>query len=218
MGATTRVAIIGAGNVGGGLGIRLSNSGLPVKLGVRPGTDVKAVLDACKDATAVSPEEAAAWGDVVFLAVPGTVALDVARSLAGALAGKVVVDCNNPLVWKEGPVWTPPPEGSLAAAIAAAVPGARVVKGFNTFGAEFHKDPGRAGVAAQVFLAGDDVAAKKLVTDVATTAGFRAVDAGPLRNAAVLENLAILWIHLATVGGQGRDFTFVMQSAPQRHS
>jgi hypothetical protein len=138
MGATTRVAIIGAGNVGGGLGIRLSNSGLAVKFGVRPGTDVKAVLDACKDATAVNPEEAAAWGEVVFLAVPGTVALDVARSLAGALAGKVVVDCNNPLVWKEGPVWTPPTEGSLAAAIAKAAPGARVVKGFNTFGAEFH--------------------------------------------------------------------------------
>jgi NADPH-dependent F420 reductase len=210
MSASTRVAIIGAGNVGGGLGIRLSNSGLPVTFGIRAGTDAKAVLAACKDAKATTPEEAAAWGEVVFLAVPGAVALDVARSLAGALARKVVVDCNNPLVWKEGPVWAPPPEGSLAAAIAQAAPGARVVKGFNTFGAEFHKDPRRAGVPAQVFLAGDDAAAKKLVMEVATTAGFRAVDAGPLRNAAVLENLAMLWIHLATVGGQGRDFTFVM--------
>ena len=152
-----------------------------------------------------------AWGEIVFLAVPGSVAVDVAKSLGGALAGKVVVDCNNPLVWKEGPVWTPPPEGSLAAAIAKAAPGARVVKGFNTFGAEFHKDPTLAGVAAQVYLAGDDADAKKAVTEVATTAGFRVVDAGPLRNAAVLENLAMLWIHLATVGGQGRNFTFVMQ-------
>jgi NADPH-dependent F420 reductase len=216
MAATTKIAIIGAGNVGGGLGICLSNRGLPVKFGVRPGTDVKAVLDGCKDATAVSPEEAAAWGEVVFLAVPATVALDVARSLASVMAGKVVVDCNNPLVWKEGPVWTPPPEGSLAAAIAEVAPGARVVKGFNTFGAEYHKDPGRSGVAAQVFLAGDDAVAKKLVTEVATTAGFRAVDAGPLRNAAVLENVAMLWIHLATVGGKGRDFTFIMQTAGAR--
>jgi 8-hydroxy-5-deazaflavin:NADPH oxidoreductase len=211
MGASTRVAIIGAGNVGGGLGVRLSNSGLPVKFGVRPGTDVKALLASCKDATATAPEEAAAWGELVFLAVPGAVALEVARSLAGALAGKVVVDCNNPLVWKDGPVWTPPPEGSLAAAIAKAAPGARVVKGFNTFGAEFHKDPSRAGVPADVFLAGDDAGAKKLVMDLAKQAGFRPVDAGPLRNAAVLENVAMLWIHLATVGGQGRDFTFVMQ-------
>jgi NADPH-dependent F420 reductase len=210
--ATTRVAIIGAGNVGGGLGTRLSNSGLAVKFGVREGTDVKDLLAACKGATAATPSEAAAWADVVFLALPAAAAVDVARSIAAQLEGKIVVDCNNPLVWKEGPVWSPPPEGSLAAAIAKAVPGARIVKGFNTFGAEFHKDPERAGVAAQVFLAGDDAAAKKVVSDVAAAGGFQAVDAGPLRNAGVLENLAILWIHLATVGGKGRDFTFVMQS------
>jgi 8-hydroxy-5-deazaflavin:NADPH oxidoreductase len=212
MSTGTKVAIIGAGNVGGGLGVNFSKKGLEVKFGVRPDADIKALLAQCKDASASAPVEAAAWGDVVFLAVPGTVAVEVAKTLAGALKGKVVVDCNNPLVWKEGPVWTPPPEGSLAAAIANASPGARVVKGFNTFGAEFHKDPGRAGGPADVFLAGDDLPAKKLVTDVATQAGFHAIDAGPLRNAAVLENLAILWIHLATVGGQGRDFTFVMRS------
>jgi NADPH-dependent F420 reductase len=213
MGASTKVAIIGAGNVGGGLGVCLSKSGLAVKFGVRPETDVKPLLAQCKDASASSPTDAAAWGDVVFLAVPGSAAVDVARSLAGSLVGKVVVDCNNPLVWKDGPVWSPPAEGSLAAAVAKAAPGARVVKGFNTFGAEFHKDPGLAGVPAQVFLAADDADAKKRVMDVATQAGFRPVDAGPLRNASVLENFAMLWIHLATVGGQGRGFTFVMQSA-----
>lgn len=212
MSASTRVAIIGAGNVGGGLGIRLSQSGIPVKFGVKPGSDVKTLLAQCKDASATAPEEAAAWGELVFFALPANVAVDVARSLAGTLRGKVVVDCNNPLTWQEGPVWAPPAEGSLAAAIAKAAPGARVVKGFNTFGAEFHKEPGRAGVAAQVFLASDDTEAKKLVSDVAKTAGFDPVDAGPLRNASVLENVAMLWIHLATVGGRGRDFTFVMAS------
>lgn len=212
MNTSTRVAIIGAGNVGGGLGVRLSNSGLAVKFGVKPDSDVKALLAQCKDASATAPAEAAAWGEVVFLAVPGNVAVDVARSLASSLAGKVVVDCNNPLVWKEGPVWTPPAEGSLAAAIAKAAPGARVIKGFNTFGAEFHKEPGRAGVAAQVFLAGDDANAKNLVSDVARRGGFDPIDAGPLRNASVLENVAMLWIHLATVGGRGRDFTFITKS------
>jgi 8-hydroxy-5-deazaflavin:NADPH oxidoreductase len=212
MGASTKIAIIGAGNVGGGLGINFSHRGLAVKFGVRPESDVKALLAQCRDASATAPPEAAAWGDVVFLALPASAAVEVARSLASSLAGKVVVDCNNPLEWKDGPVWAPPPEGSLAAAVAKAAPGARVVKGFNTFGAEFHKEPGRAGVPADVYLAADDAEAKKLVTEVATTAGFRPVDAGPLRNASVLENLAMLWIHLATVGGQGRDFTFLMQS------
>ena len=211
MSLSTRVAVIGAGNVGGGLGARLSKSGFSVRFGVRPDAEVSALLMQCDAASTAAPIDAAAWGDVVFLAVPAAVAVDVARELAPSLAGKVVVDCNNPLVWKDGPVWAPPAEGSLAAAVAKVAPGARVVKGFNTFGAEFHKDPARAGVPAQVFVAADDADAKKLVMDIATRAGFSPVDAGPLRNAPVLENLAILWIHLATVGGLGRGFTFIAQ-------
>jgi hypothetical protein len=85
------------------------------------------------------------------------------------------------------------------------------VKGFNQFGAEFHGDPTLPGGGAQVFLASDDAEAKKTVSEIATQGGWRPVDAGPLRNASVLENVAMLWIHLAMVGGQGRDFAFVMQ-------
>ena len=210
---TTKIAVIGAGNVGGNLGARLSRTGHVVRFGVRDQKETEALLARCaKDASTSTPSEAAQWADVVFLAVPGSVALEVARSLASELEGKVVVDCNNPLVWKEGPVWNPPAEGSLAAAIAKAAPGARVIKGFNTFGAEFHDDPNHAGVPANVFFAGDDSEGKKLLSDIAKRAGFNPVDAGPLRNASVLENLAMLWIHLAMVGGQGRDFTFVMQA------
>jgi NADPH-dependent F420 reductase len=206
-----KIAIIGAGNVGGNLGARLSNAGLPVKFGVRDDKGTKELLARCKDASTAGVAEAAAWGDVVFLALPAPAAIEVARSLATQLAGKVVVDCNNPLTWNEGPVWAPPAEGSLAAAVAKAAPGARVVKAFNTFGAEFHLDPKLASGQAQVCMAGDDAAAKKSVAEIASQAGFQPVDCGPLRNAAVLENLAVLWIHLAVVGGQGRDFVFNMQ-------
>jgi len=205
---TTKIALIGAGNVGGNLGIRLSKSGFPVRFGVRKPAELAKILEECgKDAAAGSPAEAAAFGDVVIMAVPGNVAVEVAKSLGDALKGKIVVDCNNPLVWKEGPVWSPPPEGSLAAAIAKAAPGARVVKGFNTFGAEHHKNPNHAGVPADVFFAGDDADAKKTLSEVATKAGFRPIDAGPLRNASVLENVAMLWIDLAMARGRGRDFT-----------
>jgi NADPH-dependent F420 reductase len=207
-----RIAVIGSGNVGGGLGTRLSNSGFEVKFGVRAVDDkVKAVLAKTKGATAGTPEEAAAWADVVFMAVPGSVALDVTKTLAKHLEGKVVVDCNNALTWKDGPVWNPPADGSLAEAIAKAAPGARVIKGFNTFGAEFHADPNHAGRQADVFFAGDDVEAKKTFTEIATKGGWRPVDAGPLRNAGVLENLAILWIHLSLAAGHGRDWTFIQQ-------
>lgn len=209
---STKVAVIGAGNVGGNLGARISKSGFPVRFGVKEGAGAKEVLAKCApDASATDAASAAAWADVVFMAVPGTVAVEVAASLARSLEGKVVVDCNNPLTWKEGPVWAPPPEGSLAHAIAKAAPGSRVVKGFNQFGAEFHGDPTLPGGGAQVFLAADDAEAKKLVSEVATKSGFRPVDSGPLRNAAVLENVAMLWIHLALVGGHGREFAFTMQ-------
>jgi len=209
---TTKIAIIGTGNVGGNLGARLSNAGLPVRFGVRAQKDVGPLLARCAaGTTAVPVAEAAAWGDVVLLAVPGPAAVDVARSLGAALDDQIVVDCNNPLTWSEGPVWAPPAEGSLTAAIAKAVPKARVLKAFNTFGAEHHADPNLGGSPAQVFVAGDDAAAKQTLSAVATQGGFRPVDAGPLRNAAVLENFAMLWIHLATVGGHGRNFVFAMQ-------
>ena len=212
MSKSTRISIIGAGNVGGNLGRSFSKAGFAVRFGVRPGTDTKALLEECgKQASASDPAEAAAWGDVVFMAVPGSVALDVARSLADKLAGKIVVDCNNPLVWKEGPVWSPPAEGSLAAAIAKAAPNARVVKGFNTFGAEHHANPKLTGKSAEVYLAADDAEAKKTVSEVAKEAGFTPIDAGPMRNATVLENVAMMWIHLALVGGQGRNWILSMQ-------
>lgn len=209
-----RIAVIGSGNVGGNLGVRLSRAGFPVHFGVRDTAGNDELLARCaKDAAAVPVAEAVAWAEVVFLAVPAPAAVELARGLD--LDGKIVVDCTNPLTWKEGPVWAPPAEGSNAAAIAKAVPGSRVVKGFNTFGAEFHADPDHAGAPpAQVFLAGDDASAKQGVAEVATKAGFRTVDAGPLRNAALIENLAMLWIHLATVGGHGRNFVFQMQEKP----
>lgn len=203
------VAVIGAGSVGGNLGATLSKAGFAVCFGVKEGKDTSGLLARCAgDARADSVEEAAKSADVVFLALPAEATADVARSLAPQLAGKVVVDCGNPLEWQDGPVWAPPEEGSLTAAVAKAAPGAKVVKAFNTFGAEHHADPARTGAPAVVFMAGDDAGAKTTIGEIATRAGFRAIDAGPLRNAAVLENVAMLWIHMATVGGHGRGFVF----------
>lgn len=206
----TSLAIIGKGNVGSSLGARLGAAGYPVTFGVRAGSDPGDLLQRVPGAQIATPEAAAAGADVIFLAVPGPVAVDAARAL-GDLSGKVLVDCNNPVRWDAGPVWNPPPEGSLTQALAAALPGTRVLKAFNTFGAEYHADPAiDAETAIDVFIAGDDVDAKTALTGIAQRAGFATVDAGPLRNAPVLENLAVLWIHLALAGGQGRDIAFKM--------
>jgi 8-hydroxy-5-deazaflavin:NADPH oxidoreductase len=200
------LAIIGVGAVGAALGERLTEVGRDVVFGVRPGRDVAALLARCGDrASAASVAEACARAAVVFLAVP---AEDAVGALAGApLSDRVVVDCTNPVDWAGAPVWAPPPRGSMTAELAAAYPQARLVKGFATFGAAFHRDPLVDGRGVDVHLAGDDLAAKDAVAAIARGAGFTPLDCGPLRNAALLENLAVLWIHLAR-HGLGRNFAF----------
>jgi hypothetical protein len=204
---TRTIAILGSGNVGAALGRRIGAAGHRVRFGVRePGKAAEVVRASGRDARALTPLEAVRESELVFLTVPAEVALEVARS-AGEWDQKILVDCANPIRWApDGPIWNPPREGSVTAALAAALPAAKVLKGFNHFGAEIHADPGLAGGAADAFFAGDDPAAKKIVQALAAELGFRPRDAGPLRNAAVLENLAILWIHLALKGGLGRDF------------
>lgn len=208
----TSIAIIGTGNVGGGLGVRLAQAGYPVRFGAREGKGLGELLTRAGSTASVhAPAEAAAEADVVFLAVPGNAAVAAATAL-GSLTGKVLVDCTNPVAWDGGPVWSPPAEGSNAAALAAALPGVFVVKAFNTFGAEFHADPSLPGGPADVQIAGDDVAARATVAGIAERAGFCPVEVGPLRNAALVESLAVLWIHLATVGGRGRTAAFRLVS------
>lgn len=208
MNTLPRIAIIGAGNVGANLGVNLSRQGFPLRFGVLDPEKVKDVLARCENrAEAVTVEAAGAWADVVFLTVPASAAVQAGRAL-GDMKGKVLVDCTNAVGWNEGPVLTPAPEGSTPAALVKAFPGLRVVKGFSTFGAQFHLDPQVNGVSVDVPLAGDDVEAKALVASIATKAGFTPLDVGPLRNAAHLEGFAVLAMHLASKGGQGRDTAF----------
>lgn len=204
-----RIAIIGAGTVGSALGFRLAPLGEDVHFGVRAGSDASgAIARSGGKAIAHGLREAAAGADLVFLTVPAAAALDAAREAAPP-QGAVLIDCTNPVEWKDGPVLVPPAAGSVAAALVDVLPGVHVVKAFNMFGAEIHADPGLSGRAAQVPMAGDDGAAKALVAALARRAGFEPIDAGPLRNAALLEAMAVLWIHLAIKGGRGRDWAFL---------
>src|SRR5688572_2851489 len=132
------VAIIGLGNVGAALAKNMSRRGIKVLLaGRRP--EAAQALAAELKARAVALSEAGA-ADVIFLAVPAAAAAG-AISEAGGLGGRIVVDCTNPLSFSDGPVHAPPAEGSLTAQLAARFPAARLVKAFNTFGAELHERP-----------------------------------------------------------------------------
>jgi predicted dinucleotide-binding enzyme len=189
-----QIGIIGTGHVGQALATGLSGAGHEVLLGSRsPETT------AFEDATVVTQREAADGGRVVVLALPAGSVVDVAGELADVLAGKPVVDATNE-------VPTPHADRSLGERVADVVPDARVVKAFNTIGANLMTDPVLSGEAATMFLAGDDAAAVETVGSLAVDLGFEPVVAGDLAAASHLENLGRLWVHLSQ--RHGRDIAF----------
>ena len=126
---------------------------------------------------------------------------------AGNLSGKILVDCTNPLKPDLSGLAVGP-DSSAAEQVAQWARGARVVKCFNTTGAENMTNPHFGNDRAVMFLAGDDDTAKATVTKLGDELGFEMVDAGGLSIARLLEPVAMLWIHLAFRRALGRDFAF----------
>lgn len=197
------IGIIGSGNVGSALGQRWLEKGNTVMFGVRdPNNDkAKAVLHNISGARIGSVSEASRFGEAILIAVPGGSALDAVRACSD-LRGKILMDSTN---W-----FGQHPAGvtrSLAEAIADATPGARVVKAFNTTGANNMLNPHYGSHNADMYICGDDADAKALVAGLSRDIGFDVVDAGPLSAAALLESLAQLWVHLAR-SGIGREIAW----------
>ena len=189
--AGKKIGIIGDGNVGSALARGLK----------RAGHDVRTVG---KDKTAI--RETAAWADVVLLAVPFGAIDEVAKDITGGVDGKPLVDVTNALDNKMNLAVGFTTSG--AEELQRKVPKARVVKAFNTVFAQ-HMDTGRLGdKLLTAFAASDDASAKASVLDLAREIGFDAVDAGPLRNARLLEPLAFLNVQLGYVLGMGTQIGF----------
>lgn len=203
-----RIGIIGAGPVGRALAVRAAESGFDVRVGRR---NTASRGDLPEGIVVCTPAEAADGADVVFLSVPADSAMAVVEELD--LSQGTVVDCTNPLRWDAGPVWAPPPAGSQTAELQAAFPTLEFVKALNHFGAENHLYPRRDhGEGALALVAGRDPSARSRVMAVLAQLGFSPADAGGLRNAAGLENLAVLWIHLSNSSERGRDWTFGIET------
>lgn len=201
-----RIAVIGAGNVGGALARAFAGLGHAITLGVRdPDAERVRALAANTNAQLTLPSDAAQRADLVVLAVPGSVSVEAAASL-GDLTGTILLDTTNPV----GPGLLPPPgDGrSLAERVARAAPGARVVKAFHTLAAE-HMGYGQlGGRRIALFLCGDDPDANGTVAGLASDLGFEPVDVGGLDRARLTEPMALVWITLATRQGVGRDVAF----------
>jgi len=203
------IAILGAGNVGGALGKGWAAKGHSIYFGVPdPQSEkVRSLLNSIgKNARAGSVHDAAEKAEVVVLATPWPVARDAVMA-AGKLAGKIVIDCMNPLQPDLSGL-TLGHNTSAAEQVAQWAAGARVVKAFNTTGAGNMANTHYGADEITMCVAGDDAAAKSTAMKLAQDLGFEAVDAGPLKNARLLEPFAMLWIYLAVKQGLGPNIAF----------
>jgi hypothetical protein len=204
-----KIGIIGSGNVGGALGGRWAKLGHEVIFGTRnpQGINVQQLAAKASGKTSVAAlADAAREGDVVLLSTPWPATQQIIAGL-GDLKGKILIDATNPL----RPDLSGLTHGTTTSGgeqVATWARGARVVKAFNTVGANIMANSSFDGHKPVLFYCGDDAEAKKVVKKLIDELVFEAVDAGPLTQARLLEPFALLWISMALVHGLGRDFAF----------
>jgi predicted dinucleotide-binding enzyme len=198
-----RIAFLGYGNVGAPLADHLQRLGHEVTLAANdPGSDgVKKALTRNGRLKVAAPREAVGGAEVVFLATPFQANEEVLKAVTGELAGKVLVDCTNPV----GPGLRHGLESreSGSQAVRRLAPGARVVKAFSIYGFENLEDsryPAYAVKPAMMFC-GDDAAAKKSMGELIAQLGWEPLDVGGLEQALHLEHMTLLWVRMVRVNG-----------------
>jgi NADPH-dependent F420 reductase len=180
----------GTGDQGRGLARRLVLAGQKVIIGSRDAGRAAAAAQTC-GATGAANSDCAAAADIVIVAVPWEGHRELLASLTGPLAGKVVVDCVNPMGFdKQGAYALPVPEGSAAQQAAAVLPDSTVVGAFHHVSATLLLDPEVDDLDQDILVLGDDRNATDLVQALADLLpGARGVYAGRLRNCGQVEAL-----------------------------
>ena len=192
------VAILGGtGGQGQGLAHRFANAGMTVVIGSRDAARAEqAAEELAAKVTAgtvdgASNSEAASRADIVIVAVPWSAHEATLSALTGELAGKIVVDCVNPMSFDDrGPARIDVAEGSAAEQAAALLPESRVVAAFHHVSAVVLSDPDVDDLELDVLVLGDDREATDVVRELAEVMpGVRGVFGGRLRNAGQVEAL-----------------------------
>lgn len=205
-----KIAFIGAGQVGAPLAARLAGAGHAVVLAEsKEGSATVAAAKARSPRLSSRPlAEAVRDAEVVFVATPFGAVESVLAPIAGALGGKVLVDCTNPV----GPGLTHGLESKRSGSelVQSLVPGASVVKAFTIYGFENFEDPSYPGyeVRPAMLFCGDDRAAKERVGTLVADCGFEPVDVGGLVQALHLEHMTLLWVRMVRVGGHSPNLVW----------
>ena len=199
MSSPKKVGVLGSGVVGQTLAGGFVKHGFETMIGSREPDKLAAwAKKAGSLAKAGSVEEAARFGDIVVLAVKGTVAEEVVRTAgAQALAGKVVIDATNPIA-DAAPaagvltLFTKPGE-SLMERLQRSASKARFVKAFNSVGNALMVNPKLRGGPPTMFICGNDGEARKEVAEILTLFGWDTEDMGTAESARAIEPLCVHW-------------------------
>jgi predicted dinucleotide-binding enzyme len=200
-----KIGVLGTGMVGNALATKFAGIGHEVKMGARDAKSDKAAAWAASAGAKASPgtfADAAAFGEVVLNCTSGAGSLDALKAAGAAnLRGKVLVDVANPLDFSRGmpPSLFTVANDSLGERIQAAFPDARVVKALNTVNASVMVDPKRVPGVSDLFVCGNDAAAKAEVTRILKEwFGWPVVvDLGDITAARATEAYLLLWLRLS---------------------
>ena len=200
----TRVTIVGAGNMGRGIGTRAVAGGNDVEIVDRDPMEAQQLAADLGGAATALEAGARFGGQVVVFAVYYPGIKDAVQQYADQLAGKVVIDITNPVDTQTWDRLATPPGTSSAEEVQQLVPeGTPVVKAFNTTFAGTLVAGEVGGQQLDVLVAGDDAAAKEAVSQLASDGGLRPIDVGPLSRSQQLEQLGFLHISLQQPLGLG---------------
>lgn len=202
-----KIGIIGAGDVGGTLGMRWRQKGHEIMFGVRnrQSQNVQKLIQLDKNLEFGEISETVTFGDVIVLAVPWT-AIEETIHRAGNLSNKILIDPTNPLTTDLKGLALD--KSSAAEKISSLAKSTKVVKAFNIIGAKTLNNSIFDSQRADIFICGNDSHSKQVVRELAIDIGFDVVDVGPLVNARMLEYLALIWIELAFRQQLGPNIAF----------
>ncbi len=196
-----RITVIGAGNMGRGIGTRAVAGGNEVEIIDRHPEDAR---DLARELGPKATAGGEVSGEIVVLALPYEQIAAAVRQHQGALAGRIVIDIANPLDWSSLDRVITAEGSSSAEETARLVPdGTAVVKAFNTTFAATLVAGEAAGESLQVLMAGDDAGAKAKVASLVEAGGMRPIDVGPLTRARMLEQVGLFHIAIQEQIGAG---------------
>jgi predicted dinucleotide-binding enzyme len=179
--AGMRIGIIGSGRIGGTLGRIWANAGHTVMFSsLDLEHDRKLAASVGAGARAGTPREAAAFGDVLLVAVPYHALPAVGKDLGGLLKGKVVIDTCNPFPGRDGEVGVWAQKKGAGLASAELLPGARIVRAFNAIGYARLPDAAQSPQRIGMPMAGDDAQANDIASRLVRDVGYEPVVIGPL--------------------------------------